>query len=155
MAAAERSTSAKYSASRTIPCLATSASPERNSRSEGADEVFGPRVIDGGLPADGRVDLRQNRGRKLHEVHATHVGGGHEPGQVADGPASQREHGGRPIEAGREQAVPAAFGHRERLRGLAFGHVHDGHGEAGALEALRHRRAVQLHDGRIGDECGP
>ena len=101
--------SANSSGSRMTPYLITSARPARNSRRgrvfkrvdvdhdqarlvEGADEVLAGRMVDAGLAADAGVDLRQQRGRHLHERHAAHEGRGGEAGQVADDAAAEGDH---------------------------------------------------------------
>ena len=45
-----------------------------------------------GLAADRGIDLRQQRGRHLHEVDAALIAGGGETGQVADHAAAERQH---------------------------------------------------------------
>ncbi len=57
---------------------------------EGADHVLAGRVVDGRLATHARIDLRQQRGRHLHEGHATHVAGRSKPGHVAHHAAAQR-----------------------------------------------------------------
>jgi hypothetical protein len=54
---------------------------------ERPDHVLAQRVIDTGLAAHRRIDLRQQRGRHLHERHPTLVDGRGETGEVADDPA--------------------------------------------------------------------
>ena len=88
------------------PYLMTSAMPARYSRCgqrlqrarvrdhaarlmERADHVLAVRMIDAGLAADGRVDLRQQRRRHLDVVDAALIAGGREAGHVADDAAAQ------------------------------------------------------------------
>ncbi len=51
---------------------------------EGADEVLALRGVDPGLAADGTVDLRQKRGRQLHEADAPAQDSGGKAHKVAD-----------------------------------------------------------------------
>ena len=72
---------------------------------EGADEVLALGRVDAGLAADGGVDLRQQRGRDLHEAHAaTHDAGG-EAGEIADHAAAERDHEIAALEPHLEQAL--------------------------------------------------
>ena len=109
---------------------------------EGADQVLGAGMVDRGLAADRGVHLGEDGRRELDEVEAAHVGGGHEPREVADGSAAERHHGGCPVDSGGEQLVPAPLGDGDRLRAFALGHHDLGQTEAGRPEALRHRVAV-------------
>ena len=58
---------------------------------ERADHVLAQRMIDAGLAADGRVDLREQRRRNLHERHAALVDRRGESRDVADDAAAQRD----------------------------------------------------------------
>ena len=95
------------SRSMTSAYFATSASPERKSRSsqrrervdvgedgarlgERAHEVLAFREVHGGLAADGRVDLREQRGGYLDERQPAHVRGRDESRQVARRSAAER-----------------------------------------------------------------
>ena len=49
-----------------------------------ADMVLAMRRIDPGLAANGTVDLRQKRGRNLHEPNAASQNCRSKPGQIAD-----------------------------------------------------------------------
>ena len=98
------------------PYLMTSARPALSSRGgrvsqrvqvaqhalrlvEGADHVLAERVVDRGLAAHRRIDLRQQRRRHLHEGHAAHVAGGGKAGDVADHAAAEREQHGLAVAA--------------------------------------------------------
>ena len=100
----------------------TSASPARSSRGgsvasvrgvadhesrlvERADQVLAAGMVDAGLAADGRIDLREQRGRHLHERDAALVAGRREPGQIAHHPAAEREHRAVATEAVGDQHV--------------------------------------------------
>src|SRR3546814_6439268 len=56
---------------------------------EGADEVLAPRGVDGGLPADRRIDLREQGGRYLHISAAALEDRGCAARQVADHAAAE------------------------------------------------------------------
>ncbi len=56
---------------------------------EGADKVFAARRVDAGLAADGGVDLREQRGRHLHDAHAAPHDRRGEAGEVADDAAAE------------------------------------------------------------------
>ena len=122
---------------------------------EGADEVLGLGMIDGRLAADRGVHLGQHGRGQGDEVHAAHVGGGHEARQVAHGAAAEAEHRRGPVEARRQQPVPALLGHRQGLGRLAFRDLDHGDREAGRLQTLDHRGAVQPHDRGVGHQRRP
>ena len=128
-------------ASSAKPCLITSASPARSSRSgsvssvatseitaqrlvEGADHVLAARMVDRGLAADRRVDLREQRGRHLHESDAALVDRGGEAGQVADHAAAQGDDQAVAPAARGEQGVEHLLHALPALRLLAVGN-HD------------------------------
>ena len=58
---------------------------------EGPDQVLAQRMVDSDLAADRAVDLGHQRGGYVHEAHATEVGGGGKPNQVADYTAADRD----------------------------------------------------------------
>ena len=58
---------------------------------EGADEVLAVARVDAGLAADRGIDLREERGRHLHEAHAAAHDGGGEAREVADHAAAERD----------------------------------------------------------------
>ena len=100
------SSQAKKAASRIAPYLMTSARPAASSRSgsvrqavgvdehgarlvERADHVLAQRMVDAGLAADGRVDLREQRRRHLDERHAALIDSGCEAGDVTHDAAAE------------------------------------------------------------------
>ena len=91
---------------------------------ERADVVLGLGEVDAGLAAVGGVDLRDERRRHLHVAHAPLVGGGAEPGEVADDAAAERDHDVLARHPGPRQLGPHDLGVRDRLRLLA-GHDRD------------------------------
>ena len=64
-----------------------------------ADHVLAERMIDAGLAAHRRIDLREQRGRHLDERHAAHVAGGGKTRHVADHAAAQRNQRGLAVGA--------------------------------------------------------
>ena len=56
---------------------------------ESADQVLALRRVDARLAADGAVNLRQQRGRDLHEADAAAKDGGGEAREVADDAAAE------------------------------------------------------------------
>ena len=72
---------------------------------EGADHVLAPRVVDRGLAAHRGIDLREQRGRNLHERHAALVDRRGEAGEVAHHAAAE----------GDDQGVAAAARRKQRI----------------------------------------
>ncbi len=150
------------------PYLATSASPERRSRSgsvasapdvgedggglgEGADEVLSLRQVHRGLPADRGVDLRGERRRHLHERDAPHVGGGDEAGEVADRSPAQRHHDVVPVGLlGRELAKQRLVD-LQGLRRLARRDAEEDGAEVPLQEALREGGEPGIRHGSVAD----
>ena len=89
---------------------------------EGADEVLALGRIDAGLAADRGVDLRQQRGRHLHEAHAASHDACGEAGEIADNAAAERDHEIAALEAHLEQPLRQPRQHRKALGPLAGRH---------------------------------
>ncbi len=80
--------------------------------------------IDTGLAADAGIDLRQQRGRHLHEIHpATRYTGG-ETRQIADNAAAEGDERVAAFHAGRQDARTDGFQGGEVFRLLAGGNAH-------------------------------
>ena len=122
---------------------------------EGTDEVLAARMVHAGLAADRRVDLREQRGRHLHEADAALVAGGGEARHVADHPAAQGDDEIVAREAVGDQRVDDARDGVERLVALAVGQ-HDLEERRGIRTArgrpsrLQARRMERSHD-VVGD----
>ena len=119
------------------PYLMTSASPARSSRSrqasracsvsastalrlvERADQVLAARVIDAGLAADGRIHLRQQRRRHLHERDAALVAGGAKPARSPTTPPPSASTAQSRAEAVGDQDIEHARSVGQRLVRLA------------------------------------
>jgi hypothetical protein len=117
-----RTTAAKYSASASSPCLITSASPAESSR-PGSERSVSVSVTtaDGWWNAptrflpSARIDLREQRGGRLHEANAAHEDGRREPGDVADDAAAQRDDDRTPVSACRDERIDDPFDRGHRL----------------------------------------
>ena len=72
---------------------------------EDADQVLAVRRVDAGLAADGAIDLRQQRRRDLHEIHAAPHDAGGKAGEIADHAAAKRQHDIAALEPRLEQAL--------------------------------------------------
>ena len=117
----------------------------------GADVVLGGGQIDAGLAAVGGIDLGDERRGDVHDGHAALVGGGAEPGEVADDATAERDEVIGAGHAGGGELTPHALGARERLVGLA----RRDHDRARRGENLSQPLGVQRRDGLIADEEGP
>ena len=87
---------------------------------ERADEVLALGQVDRGLAADGGVDLREQRGRRLHDVDPAVVHGRREAGGVADHAAPEGDDGVVTQQAPRGQARAQVVDGGEGLGFLAL-----------------------------------
>ena len=148
------------------PYLMTSASPARNSRHgegferfgvsedgsglmKGANQILAAGMVDAGLAADRRVDLREQRGGHLHERHAALVAGRGKSGHVANNAAAERNDCAVAAEAVRHQHIDDARDGSQRLVRLAI--RQDGFDDATATEGLGQRVHIKGRDGGIAD----
>ena len=90
---------------------------------ESADEIFAVRGIYLRLAADRRIDLRQERRRRLNIPHAALDAGRRKARKIADHPAPNRDHRMVALDPEIEKRVAYAFKLGEALGGLARGHV--------------------------------
>jgi hypothetical protein len=74
-----------------------------------AEKIFSARRIDPGLAADRRVDLRQQRGRHLHEIDAAAQDRRRKAGEIADHAAAERDHQIVALDFGRDQRLGDLF----------------------------------------------
>ena len=58
---------------------------------KGAEQVLAMRRVDAGLAADRGIDLRQQRGRHLHEIDAAADDRCGKAGEIADHAAAERD----------------------------------------------------------------
>ena len=70
-----------------------------------AEQILALRRIDPGLAADGRIDLRQQRGRHLHEIDAAAQDRRRKAGEIADHAAAERNHQIVALDPGRDQRL--------------------------------------------------
>ena len=87
---------------------------------EGAEQVLAVRRIDAGLAADRGIDLRQQRGRHLHEIDAAPQDRRREAGEIADDAAAERDHQIVALDLGRDQRFADFLEAGIALGALAF-----------------------------------
>ena len=109
-------------------------------------------MVDAGLAADRGVDLREQRGRNLHERHAALVDRGGEPGDVADDAASQRNDGGRPLRLLLEKPRQHVVQRIPALVDLAVGDEERLGRDSRAAKRVAQRREPRFCDRRIADD---
>ena len=115
---------------------------------EGADQVLAVRRIDAGLAADRAIDLRQQRGRHLHEIHAAPGNRGGKAGQIADDAAAQRDDQVAAFEPGREDAFDRLAEEGPGLGALARRQDDLGMAQPGRIERFEQPRQL-----RLGHRC--
>ena len=107
--------------------------------------------VDAGLAADRGIDLRQERGRHLDEVHAAPHDACRETGEVADHAAAERNDRVAAFEPRGKHAVHDVLKCRETL-GLLAGRQCDGDiADAGRVEAGSQCRKMRGGDVLVGD----
>jgi hypothetical protein len=119
---------------------------------ECADQIFGPRMVDGSLAAQRRVDLRDHRGRNLHQRYAAHVSRGGEAGQIADHAAADREDGAAPIQFRADDRIIDPLQRGERFALLASRDLQGPRGKARRLERGGHALAIERRNVGVGDD---
>ncbi len=120
---------------------------------EGADQVLAVGGVDAGLAADGGIDLREQRGRHLHEAHAAADDRGGKAGEVADDAAAERDDEIAALDLRGEDRVADAgrAGHRisrSRPAGTAIVAARNPRPSREAESAL----GVERPDGAVGDD---
>jgi hypothetical protein len=111
-------------------------------------------MIDAGLAADRRIDLREQRRRNLDERNAALVDRRGEAGEIADDAAAERDQERPALGAELEQARQEIVKRRRILVHLAVGNDHGVAANAGVVEALPQRSEVEPRDDRIRDDDG-
>ena len=104
---------------------------------EGADQVLAMGGVDAGLAANGTVDLRQKRGRDLHEAHAPAQDGGGKARKIADHAAAEGNHHVAAFDLFRQQPVDGAGKLIPALRRLARGQGQRRHRDIAKASAER------------------
>ena len=79
---------------------------------ERAEQILALRRVDAGLAADGGIDLRQQRGRHLHEIDAAAQDRRGKAGEIADHAAAERDHEIVALDLGRDQRLADLFAGR-------------------------------------------
>ena len=124
----------------------------RNRLMKRSDEILARRMIDGRLPANGGVDLRQQRRWNLDEVDAPLIGSRSETRDVTDDAAAERDESRRSVVPPGDQEIHDRTIVREILLTLAIRkgqHVDTGiHRGQGSLQ----RRESNLCDHIVGHD---
>jgi hypothetical protein len=119
---------------------------------ESADQVLAMARVDGGLAADGRIHLRQQRCRHLHIIDAAPHSGGGESGEIADNAAAERHHEIAALDARPNHVLAHTLKHR-----IAFGSFPGRDDNAAGLDAGLRKRSLcrsqmLLRDNLIGHD---
>jgi len=122
---------------------------------ERADHVLAERMVDRGLAADRRVDLREQRRGHLHARDAAQVDRRREAGHVADHAAAERDDRRRAIGPELEETRQEVAQRLQALVLLAVGDQHDVGRDAGLVERRAQRRQVVRGNDRVGDDDRP
>nr|GEU28520.1 hypothetical protein [Tanacetum cinerariifolium] len=117
-----------------------------------ADHVLAQRMVDAGLAAHRRIDLRQQGGGHLDKVHAAHIAGGGVPGEVADHAAAEGDQRGLAVGLVGQQGVEDLHQAGPVLELFAVGQHHRHHLLAGGAQGRFHALEVQRRDGGVGDD---
>src|SRR5262249_34344611 len=119
---------------------------------ERAEEILAVHGIDGGLAANGGIDLRKQSRRNLHIVEtAAHKRGG-KTGKIADDPAAERHHDIGALDACRDERFTNSLEYREALRALARGYRHARCADPSRGKRGFGRRAVVACDRFVADD---
>ena len=119
---------------------------------ERADQVLALGQVDRGLAADGGVDLREQRGRRLHDGDAAVVHRRREAGGVADHAAAEGDDGVVAEQPPRREARAQGVDGGERLGVLAVADEEEVGGDVGALQRGDERRRVEVGDAGLADD---
>ena len=100
---------------------------------ESADEVLAERMVDSHLAADGRIHLRQQCRRHMHEADAAKPGGGGKARDISDDTAADGDDGDGSVGGRLRQRIVDEPDRPDRLRPLPVRHeAVSGEGEGGA-----------------------
>src|SRR6185437_878347 len=102
--------------------------------------------IDACLAADRGVDLRQQRGRHLHEVDAASDARSGKAGEVADDAAAERDHEIAALDARADDLLADALEGGDALRSFARRDEDARGADAGVLERGFRRREMMRRD---------
>ena len=115
---------------------------------ERSDQVLAERMVDAHFAADRAVDLRQERGRHLHQWQTAQVPSGNEASHIADDASAHRNNSGTAVGFQFDQRFVRARDRRELLMALAVGKQN----RLCFRECLCERLAVELPHERTRDE---
>jgi hypothetical protein len=115
---------------------------------KGAEQILARLEIHPGLPADRRVDLRQQRRRNLYHRNATHEYRREKRADIADHAPAQPQQHRLAIGAGLYHLLGEFFQLRERLRALAIRQDQHLHFTSRFVEALPQRLRPMLANRR-------
>ena len=104
--------------------------------------------IHAGLAADGRIDLRQQRGWNLNHRNSAHEDGGQERAHIPHHSAAKRHEHRVPIGTETHQLLRQLLKFGQRLRSLAIRHDDDFDFAAGFGETLAQRASPMLANRR-------
>src|SRR5690606_33657270 len=118
---------------------------------EGADHVLAQGAVDAGLATHGRINLGEQRGGDLDEVHATLIGSCGKTAHVSDNASTEGKQGAVSGKVALEQGIVDAA---DSLQGLVFLAIRQHHGtqvvvSQGSLELPQ----VQGGHGLVGDDA--
>ena len=118
------------------------------------DQVLAGCVVNAGLPANGRIDRRQQRRGHLHKPHAPQPRCGRKPAQIPCNAPAERQHQISPPNAGVRQRVmnPPKLG--DAFARLAGGKLdHRGGRDRKCLQQLRQVQPRNLRIRNDGQAC--
>ena len=124
-------------------------------RVERADEILAFRQVYGYFAPDAAVDLRYESRRNLHVGHTAQIGGGDEPGQVADNPAAKRQDHFLAFRPMPREPMVDAFSLAQTLALFTGGHEIAKDRMAVLRKCLGNAVLGALHHTFIGDEEEP
>jgi hypothetical protein len=119
---------------------------------ERADQVLARLMINGGLPANGTVHQRQQRGRDLDIGQPAKVGGCRESGEVAHDPSPQGHDTATPLHTEGGQFVKNTAELSHGLASLTCGHRKQNGIEPGAFERFHGVWAQDWCHVAVGDD---
>ena len=119
------------------------------------DQVLALRRIDPGFPADGRIDLRQQRGRRLHEIEAAAQNRCSKACEIADHTAAQCDHKIVALDLRRDQLLANLRHHAVAFGGLAAPDDDPRRRDARFRQRGFRSRKPVLRDRLVGDDRDP
>ena len=121
---------------------------------EGADQILAVGGIDRGLAADGRIHIRQQRGRDLHVIEPAPHHRRHEAGEIADHAAAERNRQIAALDARGDDRLADLLEDAIALRGFAGGNDDAARRHAGMAQRRFGRFEMMARDIVVGDDDG-